>query len=132
MKLYRRYLMREVAAAILLVLVAFLALFGFFDLIAELKNVGQTGYQLQHAILFVLLRLPGRIYELMPVAVLIGTLYALSTLARHSELTVLRASGMSTRSLLSSLMMVAAVFGVATFVIGLRVQTACVFGLKVL
>ena len=70
MKLYRRYLIREVAAAILLVLVAFLALFGFFDLIAELKNVGQGGYQLQHAALFVLLRLPGRIYELMPVAVL--------------------------------------------------------------
>ena len=44
MKLYRRYLIREVAAAILLVLVAFLALFGFFDLIAELKNVGQGGY----------------------------------------------------------------------------------------
>ena len=89
MKLYRRYLMREVSAAILLVLAAFLALFGFFDLIGELKNVGQTGYQLQHALLFVLLRLPGRIYELMPVAVLIGTLYALSTLARHSEITVL-------------------------------------------
>ncbi len=118
MKLYRRYLIREVAAAILLVLVAFLALFGFFDLIAELKNVGQGGYQLQHAALFVLLRLPGRIYELMPVAVLIGTLYALSTLARHSEITVLRASGMSTSRLLSSLLQVAIVCALITFVIG--------------
>ena len=118
MKLYRRYLIREVAAAILLVLVAFLALFGFFDLIAELKNVGQGGYQLQHAALFVLLRLPGRIYELMPVAVLIGTLYALSTLARHSEITVLRASGLSTSRLLSSLLQVAIVCALITFVIG--------------
>ena len=118
MKLYRRYLMREVAAAILLVLVAFLALFGFFDLIAELKNVGQTGYRLQHAILFVLLRLPGRIYELMPVAVLIGTLYALSTLARHSEITVLRASGLSTARLLGALLQVALVCAALTFVIG--------------
>lgn len=118
MKIYRRYLAREVTGAILLVLVAFLALFGFFDMINEVKSVGKGAYQLHHAVAFVLLRMPGRVYELMPVAVLIGTLYALSTLARHSELTVLRASGMSTKNLLSNLMMVAAVFGAVTFVIG--------------
>ena len=119
MRIYRRYLMREVTAAILLVLVAFLALFGFFDMINEVKNVGSmASYQLHHAIAFVLLRIPGRIYELMPVAVLIGTLYALSTLARHSEITVLRASGMSTRHLLSCLLLVAVFFALAIFAIG--------------
>ena len=118
MKIFRRYLMREVSVAILLVLMAFLALFGFFDMIAELKDVGQSGYQLQHATAYVLLRLPGRVYELMPVAVLIGTLYALSTLARHSEITVLRTSGMSTRRLLGSLFQVAAIFAVVTFLVG--------------
>lgn len=119
MKIYRRYLAREVSAAIVLVLVAFLALFSFFDMITEVKNVGvSAAYQLHHAIAFVLLRMPGRVYELMPVAVLIGTLYALSTLARHSEITVLRASGMSTRSLLSSLMIVASGFALITFLFG--------------
>ncbi|MRD73172.1 LPS export ABC transporter permease LptG [Rhodocyclus tenuis] len=118
MKIYQRYLLRETVAAILLVLVAFLALFGFFDLIAELKDVGHGGYQLHHAIAYVLLCLPGRVYELMPVAVLIGTLYALSTLARHSEITVLRASGLSTQGLLGSLFLVAALAAVTTFVIG--------------
>ncbi|MFB0936910.1 MAG: LPS export ABC transporter permease LptG [Propionivibrio sp.] len=119
MKIYRRYLAREVSGAILLVLVAFLALFGFFDMINEVKNVGSiASYQLHHAVAFVALRLPGRVYELMPVAVLIGTLYALSTLARHSEITVLRASGMSTKKLLSILLAVAAVFALVTFVIG--------------
>ncbi len=118
MKIYRRYLIREVSAAIALVLVAFLALFGFFDMIGELKDVGQNGYQLQHAVAYVLLRLPGRIYELMPVAVLIGTLYALSTLARHSEITVLRASGLSTRRLLTALFQVAAAFALLTFLFG--------------
>jgi len=118
MKIYRRYLMREVTAAILLVLVAFLALFGFFDMVNELKDVGPGGYQLQHAVAYVLLRLPGRVYELMPVAVLIGTLYALSTLARHSEITVLRASGLSTKRLLISLFQVAGVFAAVTFLFG--------------
>lgn len=118
MKIYRRYLARDVSGSILLVLAAFLALFAFFDMIAEVKNVGEEGYQLHHAIAFVLLRMPGRVYELMPIAVLIGTLYALTTLARHSEITVLRASGVSTRNLLTGLFQVAAVFALITFLIG--------------
>jgi lipopolysaccharide export system permease protein len=118
MKIYRRYLAREVIGAILLVLAGFLALFGFFDMIGEVKNVGEGNYQLHHAIAFVLLRMPGRVYELMPIAVLIGTLYALSTLARHSEITVLRASGLSTGKLLLGLFQVALVFAALTFVIG--------------
>jgi lipopolysaccharide export system permease protein len=119
MKIYRRYLAREVTAGILLVLAAFLALFSFFDMITEVKNVGNsTSYQLHHAVVFVLLRLPGRVYELMPVAILIGTLYALSSLARHSEITVLRVSGLSTKDLLASLLAVATAFALVTFVFG--------------
>ena len=118
MKVYRRYLAREVSAAILLVLLAFVALFAFFDLLGEIKGVGQGGYQLHHALGFVLLRAPGRAYELMPIAVLIGTLYALSTLARHSELTVLRASGLSTAALLGGLFQLAGLFALATYLIG--------------
>lgn len=118
MKIYRRYLAREVTGAILLVLAGFLALFGFFDMIGEVKNVGEGNYQLHHAILFVALRLPGRVYELMPIAVLIGTLYSLAALARHSEITVLRASGLSTGRLLACLMQVALAFALVTFLIG--------------
>ena len=118
MKIYRRYLAREMSGAIALVLAGFLALFGFFDMIAEVKNVGEGSYQLHHAMAFVALRMPGRIYELMPIAVLVGTLYALSTLARHSEITVLRASGLSTQKLLASLLQVALVFALLTFLIG--------------
>ena len=118
MKIYRRYIAREVSAAVLLVLAGFLALFSFFDMITEVKSVGQAGYQLHHAIAFVALEMPGRVYELMPVAVLIGALYALSALARHSEITVLRSSGMSTSNLLIGLFQVAAVIALVTFFIG--------------
>lgn len=118
MTLHQRYLMREVSASIFLVLLALLALYGFFDMITELKDVGRGNYQLQHAVIYVALRLPGRVYELMPIAVLIGTLYALSTLARNSEITVLRASGMSTGALLKILIKLALFFALATLLIG--------------
>lgn len=118
LSLYQRYLMRETLAAIVLVLVAFLALFSFFDLINELRSVGKNGYQLGHALLFVALGLPALVYELIPIATLIGTLYALSTLARHSEITVLRASGLATGDLLMTLFRVAGLLALVTFVVG--------------
>lgn len=115
---HQRYLMREVLAAVLLVLLAFLALFSFFNFVDELRNVGRADYTAARAALFVALGLPGLVYELIPIAALIGTLYALSTLARHSELTVLRASGLATSDLLKTLFRAAAVLALLTYVFG--------------
>jgi lipopolysaccharide export system permease protein len=91
----RRYLAREIYKATAFVLVAFLVLFAFFDLIGELRDVGRAGYQLAEAFAFVALSLPGHVYELFPIAVLIGTLYVLAHLASNSEFTVMRTSGLS-------------------------------------
>lgn len=118
MRVYERHLAREIHGATLLVLLAFLGLFGFFDLINEMEDVGRGSYQLQHALGYVALTLPGRAYEILPIAVLIGSLYALTLLARHSELTVLRASGLSTATLLATLAKIGAVFVALTFIIG--------------
>lgn len=118
MKTLRRYLAREIYAATALVLVAFLGLFAFFDLIHELGDIGKGSYQLQHAALFVLLTVPGHVYELMPIAALIGTVYALAQLASHSEITVMRVSGMSTRMALATVARIGLVFVAITFVFG--------------
>lgn len=118
LRLYQRYLLRETLAAVFLILAAFLALFSFFDLINEMRSVGKGGYQFGHALVFVLLSFPGRVYELIPIAALIGTLYAVSTLARHSEITVLRVSGLSTRDLLMTLFRAAGLLALLTFLIG--------------
>lgn len=113
-----RYLAREVIGASVMVLVAFLGLFAFFDFLNELDAVGEDGYQLHHALIYVAMIMPGRVYELLPIAVLIGSLYSLTTLARHSEITVMRASGMSTQRMLRVLLGIGLVFVVATFVFG--------------
>jgi lipopolysaccharide export system permease protein len=114
----RKYLAREIYAATLLVLVAFLMLFAFFDLINELNYLGRGNYRLQHALLFVLLSLPGHVYELAPIAVLIGTLYALSQLAANSEYTVMRVSGLSPYAAGAALARIGAIFVVLTFAFG--------------
>ena len=114
----RRYLGREVYVATGFVLFAFLGLFVFFDLINELRDVGRAGYRLQHAFGFVLLSVPGHVYELFPVAVLIGTLYALSLLASNSEYTVMRTSGFSPAHAGWTLFRMGAVFIVIIVIVG--------------
>ena len=114
----RRYLAREIYAATLFVFAAFLALFAFFDLIHELGDLGKGDYRLQHALLYVLLSVPSHVYELFPVAVLIGTLYALAHLAANSEYTVMRGSGLSPAQAASALGRIGIVFVLLTYVVG--------------
>jgi len=118
MRLLRRYLGRAIAAAVLFVLAGFLALFAFFDLINELDDVGQGGYRLQHALGFVVLGLPSRVYELMPVAALIGTVYALAQFAASSEFTAMRAAGFGRRHALGIVATGGLVFGLLTVLVG--------------
>ena len=80
--------------------------------------IGQRGFRFRDALFYVALTLPSRTYELMPIAALIGTIYALSKLAANSEFTIMRVSGMSTRRLMNSLIGIGLIFVVLTYVLG--------------
>ncbi len=113
-----RYLSREIALGVLFVLFGFLGLFAFFDLVNELDDLGRGAYRIQHAIAFVALSLPSHVYELMPIAALIGAIYALAQFASHSEFTAMRAAGMGRTLALRGVLIVGAAFAVLTAVIG--------------
>jgi lipopolysaccharide export system permease protein len=113
-----RYLARQIYSAVLLVLLGFLALFAFFDLIGQLGALGVGDYNLRQIFTFVLLSVPTHAYELFPVVVLIGTLYVLAHLASNSEYTVMRASGLTPLQASRMLVRIGAVFVITTFVIG--------------
>ena len=113
-----RYLARQIYGACGFVLLGFLSLFAFFDLIRELADLGKVEYHLPQVFTFVLLSLPTHAYELLPVVVLIGTLYVLAHLASNSEYTVMRASGLSPRRAALTLARIGIAFVVLTFVIG--------------
>jgi lipopolysaccharide export system permease protein len=91
-----RYLARWVLGGILLALAVLLALFSVFTLLEELGDVGKGQYGLADAAEYLVLTTPRRVYEVTPVAVLLGSLLGLGVLASHSELTVIRAAGVST------------------------------------
>jgi lipopolysaccharide export system permease protein len=113
-----RYFARQIYGNVAFVLAAFLGLFAFFDLIKELGDLGRGDYQLRQVFVFVLLSAPTNAYELLPVAVLIGTLYVLAHLASNSEYTVMRGSGLSPRRAALVLGKIGLAFVVLTFLTG--------------
>ncbi len=118
MKTLRRYLMRELVRSTGFILFALLALFAFFDLLAQIDDLRPGGYTLPAALAYVALALPSRTYELMPIAALIGAIFALSQLASNSEFTIMRVSGMSTRALALAVVRVGLVFVALTYAFG--------------
>ncbi|QJD98735.1 LPS export ABC transporter permease LptG [Massilia forsythiae] len=118
MSILQRYFFVNIAQAVLFVLVAMLGLTAFMDLTGELPSVGKGGYLFQHALLYVLLLIPGHVYEVMPVAALIGTIYTMAQFAQSSEFTIMRASSMSTGMVAWMLFKIGIVFVVITFVFG--------------
>ncbi|MGB8338966.1 MAG: LPS export ABC transporter permease LptG [Burkholderiales bacterium] len=118
MRILTKYLTREVLVATALVFVSLLMLFAFFDVVGELKNIGRGNYRLPTLMQYVLWLLPGHVYDLFPIAVLIGTLFALTQLNSHSELTVMRASGLSLAAISRSLLIMGVVLASMTFLFG--------------
>ncbi|WP_119966416.1 LPS export ABC transporter permease LptG [Simplicispira lacusdiani] len=121
MKTIRKLVHREIIAAVAFVTLGFLALLLFFDLVDELRWVGRspTGeYTISHALLYVALGIPSHLYELLPITVLIGTIFVMARLAQSSEFTIMRTSGLGPVRALRTLLALGAVFVLLTFAIG--------------
>jgi lipopolysaccharide export system permease protein len=118
MKILQRYFAVAILQAVAFVLVAFLALLAFMDLTGELSSVGRNGYGIGHAFLYVLILIPGHVYEVMPIAALIGTIYTMAQFASTSEFTIMRASSMSTGLAAWMLFKIGLVLVIITFIFG--------------
>lgn len=99
-----RYVVRAVITGALLVLAVLVSLDTVFSFFSEVDEVGRGDYTISAAVLYMLLTMPARIYQLFPAAVAIGGILGLGGLAAHSELIVMRAAGISARQLAGMVM----------------------------
>ena len=125
MKTIRQLIYKETFLSVAFVAMGFLALFFFFDLVDELAQIGKSfagsefgTYKIQHALLYVLLLIPNHLYELLPIAVLIGGVFVMARFAHSSEFTILRTSGLGPGLALKMLLGLGAAFVAITFIIG--------------
>src|SRR5690625_4095859 len=105
MRTARRYLASEIYRTSIVVLLALVALFTFFSLIEELDSVGEK-FTLLNLFYLEALATPARLYDLLPIGLLIGSILALASLAQRHELVILRVSGVSGTRLLFNLWLI--------------------------
>lgn len=102
MTLLDRYIEATTLKVLVLVSAGLTSLFSLLEFVEQLHDVGTGRYSVGDALVYVLLTVPERLLELMPVSMLLATLFALGSLASHEELTVMRATGISPRRVIGS------------------------------
>ncbi len=102
MRFLDRYIVRAILGSVALVMTVLLVLGALFLFIEQQDDIGVGSFETIDAALFVFMNLPQQAWELLPIAALIGALIGLGSLARGSEIIVMRASGISTWRLAAS------------------------------
>lgn len=105
MSILDRYIIRSILGAALLVMFVVLVLGALFVFIDQLGDIGVGHYSVLSALSFTLLNVPQQAFDLLPIAALMGSLLGLGTLARGSEVTVIRASGISVARIAGTVLM---------------------------
>ena len=108
MSLLDRYIVRTVLGAVLLVMVVLVILGGLFVFIGQQGDIGIGHYSVADALWYTILNLPQQIYQLLPITAHIGAHIGFGQLARSSELTVIRATGVSVARLAGTALVAAA------------------------
>ena len=98
-KIHDLYMARVLLGTVLLTWAVLIGLDAVMAVVSELSDVGTGHYGFGSAIAVVALSIPRRAYMLFPTAAVIGALMGLGQLAASSELTALRALGLSRRRL---------------------------------
>lgn len=118
MKLLYRYIASTVLSSTLLVLLVLLGLYTFMDFVNELDDLGKGSYGLTEIVSYLALSMPKRIYDLLPIAALLGSVLGLGTMASQGELVAMRAAGMSIEQINKAVALVALCLMLMTLFVG--------------
>ncbi len=99
-----RYVGKIVVINIGLALLVLVALDSFFALASELDDIGRGDYGFTEMLLYIAMTIPHRIVDYFRIAALLGAIIGLGLMASNSELTVMRAAGISIAQITLSVM----------------------------
>jgi lipopolysaccharide export system permease protein len=95
MRIIDFYIGRSFIKYFFIIIIILMVLFSLFELLSQLDDVGKGSYRLYNALFFIVLTLPKRILDLMPISTLLGGIIALGLMADHGELIAMEALGIS-------------------------------------
>lgn len=118
MKILNKYIGKTILSTTLLVVLTLFALEAFIQFTREFPNIGSGHFGLKEVLLYVPLILPYNVYQLFPMAGLLGSILALGLLASHSELIVMRTSGVSFLQISTAVIKTALILTIIMIIIG--------------
>lgn len=118
MRILDFYIGRTILYQTLLVLGVLVGLFMFIKFVDQIGDLGTGHYNVLDAIEYTVYSVPEIIYQIFPMAALLGAILGLSHLAVDSELVVIRAAGVSIARLIGSVFKTGAILAIAAILIG--------------
>ncbi len=118
MRILDLYIGRIIVYYTLIVFAVLLGLFTFVSFLDELGELGRGNYGAWEAIRYVVLTVPKTVYDIFPMAALLGSMLGLSAMANDSELIVIRAAGVSLLRIVGSVLKIGAVLAVVAIIVG--------------
>jgi len=118
MRVIRRYLFRTIVAATALVMAVLLSLAVFIEFVTQLDDIGTGDYGIIQAVIYSFLKLPNLAHQMLPMAVLLGSLLGLGGLASQGELVIIRAAGVSMFRLAGAVTMTGVILALLTLTLG--------------
>lgn len=112
-----RYIAAQVLSAVFVIMMIVIGLDLIFEFVSETEDMSDS-YGLGNVIYYLVLRAPSRVYEFLPLASLVGSLVGLGVLASNSELTVMRAAGISVQRIVVAVLKPALVLAFAALLLG--------------
>ena len=117
MKILDKYIAKQILLSILAILGILVVVVGLLDLVDEIKKI-EGEYTISLAFLYVLLNTPQNIYEVLPIATLMGSLIGLSKLSSTSELNAIKTGGVSFTKIIVVCLKTGLLIVILTFLIG--------------
>lgn len=118
MKKLDRYIMAHILGLTAIVTLALLAIHSFITFVAQIDEAGRGGFGYRELLLYTVLLMPVGFYALLPIIAMLGTLMGLGALASQSELTAMRASGVSLLRIGGATLGAGIVLGVLALAVG--------------
>lgn len=118
MRILDLYIGKVLVRHIVVTIMVLLGLFTFVTFVEELGDLDKGSYGMIQVFQYVVLKIPKTLYEVFPMAALIGSILGLSTLARDSELIVMRATGISVQRIVFSVVKVGLLLAVVAMILG--------------
>ena len=118
MKIRDRYIAKTLLSYTLVVLVVWLSIYSFFNLLTEINVVGQESYTILSAIKYIILKMPEVTYSQASPVILLGCVLGMGHLATTNQLLIFRISGASILIITGTTLKNALIFVISIIAIG--------------